>query len=158
EVVGIDLGLKDFAVTSDGKRTPAPKFDRTAQRRLKRAQRHERRCVTGSKRHAKAKARVTRIHQQVANRRKDFLHQLTTDLVSKHEAICIEDLNLKGLTRTKLAKSFTDAALGEFRRQITYKAEWSRRHLVAIDRFFPSSRLCRNCGAINEGLTLADRE
>jgi putative transposase len=159
KVVGIDLGLKDFAVLSDGKRTPAPKFYRKAQRRLKRAQRHASRCVKGSKGHALAKARVTRIHQQIANRRKDFLHQLTTRLVSEHEGLCIEDLSLKGLARTKrLSKSFHDAALGEFRRQATYKAQWNRKHLVVIDRFFPSSRLCRGCGAINEALALSDRQ
>lgn len=157
-VVGIDLGLKDFAVLSNGEREAAPRFYRKAQRRLKRAQRHERRCVKDSKRHAKAKARVSRIHQQVGNRRKDFLHQLTTHLVAKHEGICIEDLSLKGLTRTKLARSFHDAALGEFRRQITYKAEWNRKHLVVIDRFFPSSRFCRGCGALNETLTLSERQ
>src|SRR5947209_7943292 len=101
EVVGIDLGLKDFAVTSDGERTPAPKFYRKAQRRLARAQRHAARCVKGSVRHGKAKARVAKIHQQIADRRKDFLHQLTTDLVTEHEGICIEDLNVRGLARNK---------------------------------------------------------
>jgi putative transposase len=159
KVVGIDLGLKDFAVVSDGDRTPAPRFYRKAQRRLKRAQRHASRCVKGSGRHAKAKARVARIHRQIADRRKDFLHQLTADLTAKHGGLCIEDLSLKGLARTKrLSKSFHDAALGEFRRQATYKAEWNRKHLVVIDRFFLSSRLCRGCGAINEALTLSDRQ
>ncbi len=157
-VVGIDLGLKDFAVLSDGERTAAPKFYRGAQRRLARAQRHASRCARGSNRHAKAKARAARIHRQIANQRKDFLHQLTTDLVAGHEGLCIEDLNLKGLTRTKLAKSFTDAALGEFRRQVEYKSTWSRKHLVVIDRFFPSSKLCGHCGAINGDLTLSDRQ
>jgi putative transposase len=158
-VVGIDLGLKDFAVRSDGGRTPPPKFYRKAQRRLRRAQRHVSRCVKGSEGHTQAKARVARIHRQVAHRRKDFLHQLTADLVSGHEGICIEDLALKGLARTKrLGKSFHDAALGEFRRQITYKSEWNRKHLIVIDRFFPSTRLCRGCGAINRELTLSDRQ
>ncbi len=157
-VVGIDLGPKDFAVISDGKRTPAPKFYRKAQKQLKRAQRHASRCVKGSKRHGKAKDRVAQIHYKIANRRKDFLHQLTTSLISEHEGICIEDLNLKGLTRTKLAKSFTDAALGEFRRQVTNKAKWHRRHLAVIDRWFPSTGLCRGCGAIHAALTLSDRQ
>jgi putative transposase len=159
KVIGIDLGLKDFAVLSDGERTPAPKFYRKAQRRLKRAQRHASRCVKGSKGHAKAKARVARIHKQVADRRKDFLHQLTADLVSEHEGICIEDLALKGLARNKrLSKSFHDAALGEFRRQVEYKCLWNRKPLVVIGRFFPSSRLYRGCGAINKELTLSDRQ
>jgi putative transposase len=98
-----------------------------------------------------------RVHQQVADRRKDFLHQLTADLVSEYERICIEDLNLKGLTRTKLAKSFTDASLGEFRRQVDYKSAWNRTPLIVIDRFFPSTRLCRGCGEVNQELTLGDR-
>jgi len=158
KVVGIDLGLKDFAVVSDGRRTAAPKFYRRAQRRLARAQRHVSRCVPGSQRHAKARTRVSRIYQQIANRRKDFLHQLTADLVSEHEGLCIEDLCLRGLARTKrLAKSFHDAALGEFRRQVEYKTLWNRKHLAVVDRFFPSSRLCRDCGARNETLTLSDR-
>lgn len=156
-VVGIDLGLKDFAVLSNGQRTAAPKFYRKAQRQLARAQRHVSRCVKGSRRHSKAKDRVSRIHQKIANRRKDFIHQLTADLIAEHEGLCIEDLSLKGLARTKLAKSFHDAALGEFRRQIEYKALWNRRHLAVIGRFFPSSRLCLACGAINDTLTLADR-
>jgi putative transposase len=158
KVVGIDLGLKDFLVVSDGARTAAPKFYRRAARRLARAQRHVSRCVKGSQRHAKAKARVARIHRQTADRRKDFLHQLTTDLVSKHHGICIEDLNLKALARTKLSKSFTDAALGEFRRQIEYKSIWNRKHLAVIDRFFPSSKRCAHCGAINARLALSDRQ
>jgi putative transposase len=82
---------------------------------------------------------------------------LTADLVSEYEGICIEDLNLKGLTRTKLAKSFTDASLGEFRRQVDYKSAWNRTPLIVIDRFFPSTRLCRGCGEVQKELTLRDR-
>ena len=82
---------------------------------------------------------------------------MTTKLVNEHDGLCIEDLSLKGLARTKLAKSFTDAAMGEFRRQLTYKSEWHRKHLTVIDRFFPSTRLCRGCGAVNAELTLSDR-
>src|SRR5207248_1927027 len=81
-----------------------------------------------------SQGRVTRIHARIANRRKDFLHKLTTDLVDRHDGICIEDLGLKGLTRTKLSKSFHDASMGEFRRQVGYKCEWNRKHLGVIDR------------------------
>jgi putative transposase len=158
KVIGIDLGLKDFLVTSDGDREPAPKFYRAGQRKLRRAQRKLSRRKPGSNRKAKARFAVAKIHQDIANERGDFLHKLTTDLVRDHDGLCIEDLSLKGLVRTKLAKSFNDAAMGEFRRQLEYKSLWNRKHLAVIDRFYPSTRLCRGCGAINRELTLADRE
>lgn len=157
-VVGIDLGLKDFAVLSDGERVPAPKFFRQGQRKLRKAQRVLSRRKPGSNRRAEAKTRVARIHQRIANQRGDFLHKLTTDLVVNHDGLCIEDLSLKGLARTKLAKSFADASMGEFRRQVEYKSVWNRKYLAVIDRFYPSSRLCRDCGAINETLTPSDRQ
>jgi putative transposase len=83
---------------------------------------------------------------------------LTTRLVAENDAICIEDLSLRGLVRTKLAKSFTDASMGEFRRQLEYKCLWNTKALVAVDRFFPSSKMCNACGALNNALTLSDRE
>jgi putative transposase len=158
-VVGIDLGLIDFVTLSDGSDPiPTPKFYRKAQKKLRKAQRTFLRRKKGSKRRAKARARVARIQQKTAEQRKDFLHKTTTQLVRDHDGICIEDLSLKGLARTKLAKSFLDAAMGEFRRQLDYKCRWNRKHLVPIDRFFPSSKLCNRCGAINDALTLSDRE
>ncbi len=156
-VAGIDLGLKTFATITGQEQIPCPKFFRKGQRKLRKAQRVLSRRKPGSKRKAKAKLSVARIHQRIANQRGDFLHKLTTQLVSDNDGICIEDLSLKGLVRTKLAKSFTDASMGEFRRQLTYKSEWNRKHLVVIGRFFPSSRLCRGCGAVNAELTISDR-
>jgi putative transposase len=157
KVAGIDLGLKVFATITGRKSVLPPKFFRAGQRKLKRAQRACSRRKDGSKRKAKARRRVARIHRKIANQRGDFLHKLTTKLVNEHDGLCIEDLSLKGLARTKLAKSFTDASMGEFRRQLTYKSEWNRKHLSVIGRFFPSSRLCRGCGAVNAELTLSDR-
>lgn len=157
QVVGIDLGLKDFAVLSNGIRISAPKFYRKNQRKLAKYQRRLSRRQIGSNRRRKAKLRVAHIHQKIANQRKDFLHKLTTNLV-QYDGLCIEDLSLKGLTRTKLAKSFTDAAMGEFRRQLEYKTLWNRKHLTIIDRFYPSSRLCRGCGNINNSLKLSERQ
>jgi putative transposase len=156
-VVGVDLGLKDFAVLSDGTRIPAPKFFRKAQRKLRKAQRVVSRRKPGSKRKAKARRVVAKVHQRTSDQRGDFLHKLTTGLIRSYDGLCIEDLSLKGMARTKLAKSVHDASLGEFRRQLTYKAEWDRKPLAAIDRWYPSSRLCRGCGAINAALTLSDR-
>ncbi len=157
KVAGIDLGLKVFAAITGRKAIPNPRFFRVGQRKLKRAQRAVSRREKDSRRKAKARRRVARIHHKIANQRKDFLHKLTTKLVNEHDGLCIEDLSLKGLARTKLAKSFADAAMGEFRRQLEYKSEWNRKHLTVVDRFFPSSRLCRGCGAVNAELTLSDR-
>jgi len=156
--VGVDLGLKDFAVLSTGERIQSPKFFRKQQRKLRKAQRAFSRTKKGSKRRAKAKIRQARVHAQTARRRSDFLHKITTNLVRKYDAVSIEDLSVKGLARTKLAKSIHDASLGEFRRQLEYKALWHRKHVPIIDRFFPSSKTCHVCGAINGALTLLDRD
>lgn len=159
KIVGIDLGLIDFVTLSDGSDPiSAPKFYRKGQEKLRKAQKAVSRRKDGSKRKAKARHAVAKIHQKIANQRGDFLHKLTTDLVGKFDGLCIEDLSLQGLARTKLAKSFTDASMGEFRRQLTYKAEWNRKHLIVINRFFPSSRRCNVCGVKNDDLTLKDRE
>lgn len=157
DVIGVDVGLKDFYVLSNGEYVEAPKFYKKAQKKLRQAQRRLSRRQLGSKRRAKAKRQVARIHNKVANQRKDFLHKQSIDLIRRFEGICIENLNISGLVRTKLAKSFLDASHGEFRRQLKYKAIWYRKHLVAVDRFFPSTKLCSVCGFINNNLTLADR-
>jgi len=156
--VSVDLGLKDAVVTSDGDRVAAPRFYRAAQRQLRRAQRAQSRKVKGSKNRAKARQRVARVHQKIAAKRNDFCHKLTTRLVKNHDAVCIEDLNVKGLARTKLAKSILDASMGTIRRQLAYKGVWYRTHVVAVGRFYPSSKLCYECGYKHDGHTLADRE
>lgn len=157
-VVGVDVGLKDLAVLSDGRRVPAPKHYRRAERKLKRLQRHLSRCQRGSKNREKARVKVARQHRRVANQRADFLHKLSSKLVREHDGVVIEDLNVKGVARSKLAKSVHDAGWSMLRFQLAYKAHWQRKHLVVIGRFFPSSRLCAACGSINGDLTLADRE
>lgn len=156
-VVGVDLGLKEFAVLSNGERVASPRFLRKASRMLRRAQQELSRRKKDSKRRQKSRIKVARIQERTANQRSDFLHKLTTGLVHKYDGICIEDLNVKGLARTKLAKSVHDAAWGEFRRQLEYKSIWHRRHLAVVGRFYPSSKTCGVCGAIYPNLTLADR-
>ena len=106
---------------------------------------------------AKAQQRVARVQAKTANQRKDFIHKVTTELVRNYEGVCIEDLSVQGLAKTKLAKSVLDAGLGEFRRQLGYKTIWNRRHLAVIDRGYPSSQTCHACGAVNAALRLADR-
>ena len=160
-VVGVDLGLEDFAVLSDGSDpTPAPQFFRKAERKLRKAQRVLSRREKGSRRRLRAKQKVALVQRKTANQRKDSLHKLTTALVVKYEGIAIEDLNVAALARTKLrghAKSWNDAAAGEFRRQLEYKTIWNRRHLAVIDRWYASSKTCHVCGAVNRALTLEDR-
>jgi putative transposase len=155
--VGIDLGLKDLLVYSDGGREPAPRFYRRGERTLRRAQRVHSRRKKGSRNRAKARTKVARVHQRVANQRADFLHKLTTPLVKTHAAICTEDLSARGLARTKLAKSVQDASLGTLRWQVHYKGRWYGTHVVAVHRFFPSTQLCYDCGVKNADLTLSDR-
>jgi putative transposase len=159
-LVGIDLGYEDFAVLSDGERIQCPRFFRKAERKLRRAQRVLSRREKGSRRRLRAKHTVSLVHRKTVDQRKDFLHKLTTGLVVKYEGICVEDLNVAALAKTKLrghSKSVLDASLGEFRRQLTYKAIWNRRQVAVIDRWHPSSKTCHTCGAINDALTLADR-
>lgn len=156
-VVGVDLGLKDLVVVSDGTRILPPKFYRKGQNKLRRAQREMSRKQKGSKNRDKARKRLNKIHARTRNQRQDFLHKLTTNLVTRYDGLCIEDLNIKGMAKTKLSKSVLDAALGELRRQLEYKSVWHRKHLSVIDRFFPSSKLCRECGTINQTLTLSER-
>jgi putative transposase len=155
--VGVDLGLKDLFVLSDGERVPAPRFARRAERRLGRVQKDLSRKKPGSRRREKAKRRVARVHRKVSNQRSDFLHKLTTDLTRKYDCICVEDLNTKGLAKTKLSRSVLDAAFGEFLRQVEYKATWSFKRSIKVGRFFPSTKLCSGCGALNPNLTLVDR-
>jgi putative transposase len=156
-VVGIDVGLKDLAVTSDSERTPAPRYYRAAERKLKRLQRHLSRCKKGSRNREKARSKVARQHQRVANLRNDFLHKLSHTLTRQYNTVCIETLNVSGLAKSKLAKSVLDAGWSTLRFQLTYKAHWRGKRLVLIGRFFPSSRLCPVCGTVNPNLTLSER-
>src|SRR5262249_45394715 len=140
QVVGIDLGLKDFATFSTAEAVSAPKFFRKGQGKLRLAQRTFCRRKPGSHRQARAKVKVARVHRRVADQRNDFLHKLSLETIKRCEGVCVEDLNLKGLARTKLAQSFADAALGEFIRQLRSKALWYGKRLIAIGRYFPSSK------------------
>lgn len=159
KAVEIDLGLKTFATFSGNEPDILiPKFFRKAERVLRKAQRIVSRREKGSTRRQKAKLRVARIHRKVARQRSDFLHKTTTALIANHDLICIEDLSVKGLAKTKLGKSILDAAFGEFRRQVEYKAAWRGKLVSVIGRFYPSSKLHRICGALKSNLTLSDRE
>jgi putative transposase len=156
--VGVDLGVRDFAVTSDGRRIPNPRhLDRKA-RHLARYQRRMARCQRGSANRAKAAAKVARTHRKVRNARRDFLHRTTTRLVRQNDVIVIEDLAVKNMVRNhRLARAISDCGWGEFRRQLEYKCQRYGHDLVVIDRWCPSSKTCSACGHLLAQLSLSTR-
>lgn len=156
--VGVDLGLKDFLVLSNGERIKHPKHMDRYEQRLKRYQRILARKQRGSENRKKAKVKVARQHAKVADARKDFLHKTSTDLVRRFDAIAIEDLNVSGMVKNrKLSKSISRTGWGQFRQFLTYKAERAERQLVVIDRFYPSSKTCSTCGHLLANLSLSTR-
>jgi putative transposase len=155
---GVDLGVKDFAVTSGGERIVNPRHLERKARRLARYQRRLARCHRGSANRAKAAAKVARAHRKVRDARRDFLHRASTRLVRSADTIVIEDLNVSGMVRNRhLARAISDCGWGEFRRQLAYKCERTGRELVVIDRWYPSSKTCSACGYRLAELSLSTR-
>ena len=158
-MVGLDLGIKDFAVTSDGQVIENIHFKKNEESRLKRLQRQISKKIAGSKNREKARLRFAKLNEKIRNRKLNFLHDVTNHLIDENQVIVMEDLNVKGMVRNhKLAESISEVNWGEFRRMLAYKAAWHGRQLVFIDRFYPSSKRCNHCGYINKGLTLKDRQ
>ncbi|MEV5711486.1 RNA-guided endonuclease TnpB family protein [Actinoallomurus sp. NPDC052274] len=156
--IGVDLGVKDFAVTSDGKRIANPRDLERKARNLARYQRRMARRERGSMNRRKAKAKVARAHRKVRNARADFLHRTSTNLIRGADTIVIEDLAVTNMVKNRrLARVISDAGWGEFRRQLEYKAERAERTLVVIDRWYPSSKTCSACGYLLATLSLSTR-
>ena len=157
-VVGVDLGIKDFAVTSDGGKIPNPRSVARRERNLARYQRRLARCQQESANRAKARAKVARAHRKVRAARADFLHRASTGLVRDHDVIAIEDLNVAGMVRNhSLARAVSDCGWGTFRRMLEYKAARAGRHVIVIDRWYPSSKTCSACGHLLAELSLKTR-
>ena len=148
--VGVDLGLKNLAVTSDGVKYDNPRSYKNNLKRLRRLQRRLSRKTKDSKKYMKNKSKLAKLHRHIANQRKDAAHKMTHDLVMNHDVICIEDLKPSNMIKNRrLAQAISDASFGEIRRQLAYKCEWYNRKLVVVDKWFPSSQTCSGCGYRN---------
>jgi putative transposase len=155
--LGVDLGIAYFLTTSSGEKVENPKFLRNSLERLKVLQRRLSKKVKRSNRRNKARLKVALQHEKITNCRRDFLHKLSTKLISENQTICLEDLNISGMLKNHcLAQAISDVSWSEFVTQIKYKALWTGRNVLQIGRFEPSSKLC-SCGVKNEELTLKDR-
>lgn len=149
-LVGIDLGLDSFITTSDGQKIEPQKYYRKSEKRLKRLQRKMSRKPRGSKNREKARIELAKQFEKVSNKQNDFQHKLSRELVNTYDVICLEDLNVKGMQKNrKIAKSIQDAGWSSFVSKLEYKADFEDKLIIKVDRFFPSSQLCSNCGYKN---------
>ncbi|WP_326750957.1 transposase [Streptomyces hirsutus] len=157
--VGVDAGVTSLVTLSTGEKVTNPRHERRDRARLARAQRELSRKAKGSANREKARRKVARVHARIADRRRDFLHKLSTRLVRENQTVVIEDLTVRNLVKNhKLARAISDASWTELRTMLEYKCAWYGRELVVIDRFFPSSKLCGACGTVREELPLNVRE
>jgi putative transposase len=156
--IGIDLGLKHFAILSDGTKIENPKFLVKAQKELRKQQRSLSRKKKGSNKREKQKLVVAKLYEKITNQRKDFLHKLSTQIINKYDSVAIENLNVSGMMQNKnLSKHIADVSWGTFESYLKYKAEWYGKNILQIGRFEPSSKMC-SCGIVNNQLKLSQRE
>lgn len=157
--VGVDAGLNSLLALSTGEKVTNPKFEKRDRAALAKAQRNLARKEKGSANRAKARLKVARVYARIADRRRDHLHKLTTRLVRENQTIVVEDLTIRNMVKNhSLARAISDAAWRQFRSMLEYKADWHGRQLIAVDRWFPSSKLCSTCGALAAKMPLHVRE
>ena len=151
--VGVDMGLKDLLVTSEGETFKNNRYTRRYECKLAKAQQHLSRKKKGSRGFENQRLKVAKLYEKIANSRADYLHKCSISLVRRYDIICIEDLNVKGMGKNhRLAKSITDASWGSFVSMLIYKAEWNDKKVVKVDRYFPSSQTCNVCGYVNKDI------
>ena len=156
--VGIDLGIKDYAILSDGTKFSNPKNLENTKKRLAHLQKVLARKENGSKNYEKMRIKVAKCHRSITNKRNHFIHNLSSYLVNNYKTICLEDLNVKGMMHNHhLARAIQDASWGEFTRQLQYKSDWKGDNIIYIGRFEPSSKTCSVCGYKKDDLKLSDR-
>ena len=152
--IGVDLGIKDFAITSEGEVFENPKYLRKAQSKLKYVQRKY-----SKNKGKRTKKKLVKLHEKVVNKRKDFLHKVSTQLIRENQTICLETLAVKNMVKNhNLAQAISDVSWSTFVSMLEYKADWYGKNILRIGQFAPSSKTCSNCGTVNKELTLKDRE
>ena len=157
--VAIDLGIKDFVFTSDGEVFDNLHFKKSQLNKIKRLQRQLTRKVKGSNNRNKTRIRLAKTYKKINDKKQYYLHQVSNTLINENQVICMEDLNVKGMLKNhKLAESIQEMNFGEFKRILEYKVKWYNRKIIYVDRFYPSSKTCHNCGYINKQLKLNDRQ
>ena len=158
-VVGIDLGIKDFVITSDGEVFNNLHFKKTETKKIKRLQRQLSKKKKGSNNRNKARIKLAKLYKKINDRKQYYLHAVSNSLIDENQVICMEDLNVKGMVKNhNLAESISEMNFGEFRKMLEYKAQWYNRKIVFVDRFYPSSKTCSVCGYKKKDLRLSDRE
>jgi putative transposase len=158
KIIGLDLGINSAIATSDGLEFKSPKPLKSKLELLKRRSRQHLRKARGSNNRKKSQLKLSKLHAKIANIRKDWTHKITSKLIDENQVVCLEDLNVKGMVQNhKLARSLSDVSLGEIRRQLEYKAALYGRQIRYVNRFFPSSKTCSNCGTVKESLGLETR-
>lgn len=157
--IGIDLGVKDFVITSEGEIFTNLHFKKSVTKKIKKLQKQLSRKQKGSNNRNKARIRLAKVYKKINDRKQYYLHSVSNSLIDENQVICMEDLNVKGMVKNhNLAESILEMNFGEFRKMLEYKASWYNRRIVFVDRFYPSSKTCNQCGYINKELTLNDRE